>query len=68
MGAETKIVVRVLKTHEETVEVYAVTPLQAEAEARRMDGVVAVLESGYPEDMPNSAICLKSEDRPCPPL
>ena len=53
MGAETKIIVRVLKTHEELVEVYAVTRLDAEAEARRMEGVVAVLESGYPEDMPN---------------
>jgi hypothetical protein len=53
MGAETKIIVRVLKAYEETVEVYAVTRLEAEAEARRMEGVVAVLESGYPEDMSN---------------
>lgn len=51
MGAETKIIVRVLKTHEEDVGVYAVTRLEAEAEARRIKGVVAVLESGYPEEM-----------------
>ena len=59
MGAETKIVVRVLKTYEALVEVYAVTRLEAEEEARRMDGVVAVLESGYPEDMPNSTLYVK---------
>jgi hypothetical protein len=53
MGAETKIIVRVLRTHEETIEVHAVTRLEAEAEARRMEGVVAVLESGYPENIPN---------------
>jgi hypothetical protein len=54
MRSETKIIVRVLKTHEEIVEIYGVTRLEAEAEARRMEGVVAVLESGYPEDMPNA--------------
>jgi len=61
MGAETKIIVRVLKTHEELVEVYAVTRLDAEAEARRMEGVVAVLESGYPEDMPNPVVSGQKE-------
>ena len=52
MGAETKIMVRVLKTHEEIVEVYAVTRLDAEAQARQIEGVVAVLDSSYPEDEP----------------
>jgi hypothetical protein len=56
MGAETKIIVRVLRAHEETIEVYAVTRLEAEAEAHRMEGVVAVLESGYPENMPNEEL------------
>lgn len=51
MGAETKIIVRVLKSHEEFLEVYALTRLDAEAQARRTEGVIAVLESGYPEDM-----------------
>lgn len=56
MGAETKIIVRVLKTHEEIIELYAVTRMEAEAEARRIEGVVAVLECGYPEDMPNADV------------
>ena len=51
--AETKVIVRVLKTHEELVEVYARNRLEAEAEAMLVDGVIAVLEIGYPEDMPN---------------
>jgi hypothetical protein len=55
MGAETKIIVRVLRAYEETIEVHAVTRLEAETEARRMEGVVAVLESGYPENIPNAA-------------
>lgn len=55
MGAETKIIVRVLKTHEELIEVYATDRLAAEARARLVDGVAAVLESGYPEDMPPPA-------------
>jgi hypothetical protein len=55
MGAETKIIVCVLRTHEETIEVYAVTRLEAELEARRIEGVVAVLESWYPENIPNAA-------------
>ena len=48
MGASTKILVKVLMTREETIEVYAVTRLDAEADARSMDGVIAVLGSAYP--------------------
>jgi hypothetical protein len=62
MGAEIKIIVRVLRTYEEAVEVYAETRLEAEYEARRMEGVVAVLESGYPEDMPNLPPCVNDNN------
>lgn len=49
MGAETKILVRVLKAYEDTVEVFAVTLAEAEKEAKAMEGVVAVLGCGYAE-------------------
>ena len=47
MGSETTIYVRVLRAHEEWFEVSAVTKLYAEMEARRLPGVIAVLEASY---------------------
>lgn len=44
MGADTSFYVTVLRTHEETIEVQAVTRLDAEHEALRQPGVVAVKE------------------------
>lgn len=49
MGAETKIIVRVLIAHEELIEVYATTLLEAEAEARKTEGVIEVKGSYYAE-------------------
>ena len=50
MSACTRIIVKVLKTYEDTIDIYAETRLEAEAEARTRNGVVAVLESYYPEE------------------
>lgn len=47
MGAETTIHVRVLKTHEEWVEVQAVTMEEAGDAAMRLPGVCRVLEIAY---------------------
>lgn len=44
MGAETRYFVKVIRTHEETVEISALTRLDAEHEAMLLPGVVAVKE------------------------
>jgi hypothetical protein len=47
MGAETTVYVRVLKTHEEWIEVSAVTLTDAELKAWQEKGVTEVLETSY---------------------
>ena len=61
MSADTKIMVRVLKTHDEIVEIYALHLDDAKEQARRMDGVVTVLECWYPEDKPNEERAVNNE-------
>jgi hypothetical protein len=50
MSAETRIRVRVLRAAEEWITVSAVTRLDAEMEARKIPGIIAVLEACYEED------------------
>jgi hypothetical protein len=47
MGAETTVYVRVLKTHEEWIEVSAVTLDEAKFEASKLPNVAAVLDAHY---------------------
>jgi hypothetical protein len=50
MGAETKIKVRVIRTHEDVIEVSAVTLAEAEAIAMREPDVAHVIEAFYPDE------------------
>jgi hypothetical protein len=52
MGAETTVYVRVLKTHEEWIEVSAVTLADAELKAWQQKGVAEVLETSYERPSP----------------
>ena len=47
MGAETTVYVRVIKTHDEWIEVQAVTLDDAIKQAERLPGVVHVREASY---------------------
>ena len=50
MSAETRVYARVVKTHEETIEVSAVTLDEAKTIAASMPGVVHVLHTTYDKD------------------
>jgi hypothetical protein len=56
MGANTTVYVRVLRTHEDCLEVSAVTLDEAEEIAQRSVGVVAVLGSTYERDATDASI------------
>jgi hypothetical protein len=47
MGAETTIFVRVLKSHDEWIEVQAVTLDEATEKAEKIPGVIRVMEVSY---------------------
>ena len=51
MGAATEVFVKVIKSHEEWVSVHAVTLDDAKEQARRMPGVICVLDACYEPEM-----------------
>lgn len=48
MSANTKIIVKVLKTVESEIEISALTLDEAEKKAQKLEGVIKVLKSFYP--------------------
>ena len=63
MGAETSYYVTVYKLCEETVEVQAITRMDAEQEALRIPGVAGVKEVLHWSELQSAAVCNAKEGK-----